>query len=120
LISVCRQERQSILPFYDLLTAPASQFLNKWFESDILKATLATDAIIGSMTSPYAQGSSYVLLHHIMGSIEGHEGSWAYVRGGMGAITQALAKSAEEKGVKIFTDSEITSILHSNGHVRGI
>jgi phytoene dehydrogenase-like protein len=103
-----------------LLTAPASQFLNKWFECEILKATLATDAIIGSMTSPHVQGSSYVLLHHIMGGIEGHEGSWAYVRGGMGAITQALAKAAEDKGVKIFTNQEIEKILHQHGEAYGI
>lgn len=108
---LCWNHREKILPFYDLLTAPASQFLNKWFESDILKATLATDAIIGSMTSPLIQGSSYVLLHHIMGSIEGAEGSWAYVRGGMGTITKALEKSALEKGVSIFCDSEIDSIM---------
>lgn len=87
LVKIAMQNKDCVLPFYDLLTAPASQFLNKWFESDILIATLATDAIIGSMTSPMIQGSSYVLLHHIMGSIEGHEGSWAYVRGGMGSIT---------------------------------
>lgn len=95
LLKIGLRNRDCVLPFYDLLTAPASQFLNKWFESDILIATLATDAIIGSMTSPMIQGSSYVLLHHVMGSFEGHEGSWAYVKGGMGSITQALAKEAK-------------------------
>lgn len=114
LVKIALKNRENVLPFYDLLTAPANQFLTKWFESDILIATLATDAIIGSMTSPNIQGSSYVLLHHIMGSIEGHEGSWAYVRGGMGSITKALAKSAEEKGVKIFTDSEIDCVILKN------
>jgi phytoene dehydrogenase-like protein len=94
--------------------------LNKWFESDILIATLATDAIIGSMTSPYIQGSSYVLLHHIMGSIEGHEGSWAYVKGGMGAISEALAKSAREKGVEIICNSDIEKVLMENKKATGI
>lgn len=111
LTKVALLNRDCVLPFYDLLTAPASQFLNKWFESDILIATLATDAIIGSMTSPMIQGSSYVLLHHIMGSIEGHEGSWAYVKGGMGSISDALAKSAKEKGVEIICNSDIEKVL---------
>jgi len=61
--------------------------LDRFFESEILKTTLATDAVIGSLLSAKSHGSAYVLLHHIMGEINGQKGSWAYVEGGMGGIT---------------------------------
>ena len=81
-----------------------------WFESDVLKATLATDAVIGAATSPKHGGSAYVLLHHVMGEAAGKKGVWAYVKGGMGAITQALAKSAVTKDVTIITDAVVEKI----------
>ena len=62
-------------------SAPMSKVLNKWFESEPLKACLATDAVIGAMLSPDTPGSGYVLLHHVMGGVEGHKGAWAYVEG---------------------------------------
>lgn len=57
--------------FYELFTAPATALLNRWFESDVLKTTLATDAVIGSMAAPSDPGSAYVLLHHVMGEAAG-------------------------------------------------
>jgi phytoene dehydrogenase-like protein len=63
----------------DLLLAPASKVLNNWFESDVLKASLATDAVIGSTASVHTPGSGYVLLHHVMGETDGEKGIWSYV-----------------------------------------
>ncbi|MEM7235684.1 MAG: NAD(P)/FAD-dependent oxidoreductase, partial [Planctomycetota bacterium] len=71
--------------FLSMLTGPASNFLDEWFESEELKTTLATDAIIGAMASPSSPGTAYVLFHHVMGETNGARGVWAYVRGGMGA-----------------------------------
>lgn len=83
-----------------MMTAPAATVLDQYFESDILKATLASDSVIGAMGSPYSQGSSYILLHHVMGEIEG-KNRWYYVKGGMGALSNYLAKLATERGVDI-------------------
>lgn len=106
--------------FYDLLTAPASKVLDKWFESEPLKACLATDAVIGAMTSPYLPGSGYVLLHHVMGEIEGVKGAWGYVQGGMGAVSQAIANCATDRGAEIFTDKPVKKILVQDGNVKGV
>ena len=78
----------------EILTAPARTILDRWFESDALKATLATDAIIGAMASPSTPGTAYVLLHHVMGECNGARGVWGYVRGGMGSLSEAIAGSA--------------------------
>ncbi len=69
-----------------MMTAPCATVLDQYFESDILKATLASDGVIGAMGSPYSQGSSYILLHHVMGEIDG-KNKWYFVKGGMGSIT---------------------------------
>jgi phytoene dehydrogenase-like protein len=94
----------------ELLTGAARPILDRWFESDILKATLATDAIIGTFQPISAPGTAYVLLHHVMGSAGGARGVWGYVEGGMGGLTQAMAKSCEEAGVRIRTGAEVASI----------
>ncbi|KAK3255004.1 hypothetical protein CYMTET_35801, partial [Cymbomonas tetramitiformis] len=95
LLSAAFRNRQVLVPFYELLTAPASHILDRWFESEILKATLATDAVIGAMAAPSQAGSAYVLLHHVMGEAAGKKGVWAYVEGGMGSISNAIAQSAQ-------------------------
>jgi phytoene dehydrogenase-like protein len=79
--------RNEIPEYVQLITAPAEMYLNKWFESDILKGMLATDSIIGAYTSPRIPGSGYVLMHHVMGEVFGQKGVWAYVQGGMGAFS---------------------------------
>nr|XP_060624184.1 pyridine nucleotide-disulfide oxidoreductase domain-containing protein 2 isoform X2 [Anolis sagrei ordinatus] len=107
--------------YYEVLTAPISKILDFWFESEPLKATLATDAVIGAMSSPHTPGSGYVLLHHVMGQIEGRQGAWGYVTGGMGALSQALARAATELGAEIFTEKKVAQILQSSdGKVRGV
>jgi phytoene dehydrogenase-like protein len=96
---------------YELLLSPAAAVLDRWFESDMLKATLATDAVIGAVTSPRLAGSAYVLLHHVMGQVNGAAGAWAYVEGGMGAISESLARSARRRGAVVRTSAPVDEIL---------
>jgi phytoene dehydrogenase-like protein len=95
----------------ELLTGAAAPILNRWFESEILKTTLATDAIIGAFTSPYQEGSAYVLMHHVMGEAGGARGVWGYVRGGMGGLADSLEKSCLELGVDIRRETSVDKIL---------
>lgn len=104
----------------EILTGAARPILDRWFESEELKATLATDAIIGAFAAPSMPGTAYVLFHHVMGECDGARGVWGYVRGGMGGITQALAAAAREHGAEIRTGAAVTRILTHNGHVRGV
>ncbi len=76
----------------EILTGAATPILDRWFESEQLKVTLATDAIIGAMASPSMPGTAYVLFHHVMGECDGVRGVWGYVRGGMGGISNAIAR----------------------------
>lgn len=112
---------KNIPEFYKLLTAPISTVLNEWFESEPLKATLGTDGVIGAWISPYSAGSGYVLLHHVMGGIDGLPGAWGYAEGGMGAVSAAIASSAREAGADIFTNIQIDSIrLNGSGEANGV
>jgi phytoene dehydrogenase-like protein len=104
----------------EVLTGPARTILDRWFESDQVKATLATDAIIGAMASPTMPGTAYVLFHHVMGETNGKRGVWAYVKGGMGGLTQALAAAARGYGVEIRVNTEVQRIDVSGGVVTGV
>ncbi|HEV2262709.1 MAG TPA: NAD(P)/FAD-dependent oxidoreductase, partial [Candidatus Rubrimentiphilum sp.] len=104
----------------EVLTGAARPILDRWFESEELKATLATDAIIGAFAAPSMPGTAYVLFHHVMGETNGRKGVWAYVRGGMGGLTQALAKAAADLGVEIRTGAEVESIDVQRGSVTGV
>ncbi|KAK3762322.1 hypothetical protein RRG08_006065 [Elysia crispata] len=106
--------------FYELMTAPAQKILDRWFESEPLKATLATDSVIGAMASPQHPGSGYVLLHHVMGELEGIKGAWAYVQGGMGAVSQAIANCAEDHGASVFCDKPVKQILTNRNKAQGV
>jgi phytoene dehydrogenase-like protein len=106
--------------FWEVLTGPASKLLNRWFESEPLKATLASDSVIGAMVSPYSPGSSYVLLHHVMGELDGKLNSWAYVEGGMGAVSEAIANYARSVGVQIHTELPVKSVLVNDGKAEGV
>ncbi|XP_057727351.1 uncharacterized protein LOC130943477 isoform X2 [Arachis stenosperma] len=103
--------QKEMVEFMDLLLAPASKVLNNWFETDVLKATLATDAVIGSTASVHTPGSGYVLLHHVMGETGGDRGVWSYVEGGMGSISKAISNAAMEAGAHIVTNSEVSQLL---------
>src|SRR5688572_5244135 len=104
----------------EILTGAATPILDRWFESEQLKVTLATDAIIGAMASPSMPGTAYVLFHHVMGECDGIRGVWGYVRGGMGGISNAIASAAREKGAEIRTNAEVTRILVEGGEAVGV
>ena len=104
----------------ELLTGAARPILERWFESDVLRATLATDAVIGTFQPISAPGTAYVLMHHVMGSAGGARGVWGYVEGGMGGLTQAMAKACREAGVEIRTEAEVASIPVIDGRVASV
>ena len=108
-------------PLTELFTAPAASILDRWFESDVLKATLATDSVIGALVSPQTPGSGYVLLHHVMGESAGRPGVWSYIRGGMGALSNAVAGAAREAGAELRTSADVTQILQNDaGRAEGV
>ncbi|XP_047458126.1 pyridine nucleotide-disulfide oxidoreductase domain-containing protein 2 [Mugil cephalus] len=112
---------KNIPDFYEIITAPIMKILTQWFESEPLRATLATDGVIGAMTSPSNPGSGYVLLHHVMGELEEEKGAWGYVEGGMGGVSQAIANAARSYGVDIFTEKDVGQILvGSDGVTKGV
>jgi phytoene dehydrogenase-like protein len=104
----------------EILTAAARTILDRWFESDEVKATLATDAIIGAFAAPSMPGTAYVLFHHVMGECDGARGVWGYVRGGMGGIARALAGAARQHGAEIRTGAPVARVLTRDGRVRGV
>jgi phytoene dehydrogenase-like protein len=104
----------------EILTGAARPILDRWFESEELKGTLATDAIIGAMASPSMPGTAYVLFHHVMGESAGKRGVWGYMRGGMGGLTQALAAVARDLRADIRCDAEVARILVRDGRAVGV
>src|SRR6185369_3954074 len=104
----------------DLFTKSAGDILDRWFESDPIKAALGFDAVVGNFASPYTPGSAYVLLHHVFGEVNGKRGQWGHALGGMGAITQAMAREALGRGVEIFTDEGVARVLTKDGNAVGI
>jgi phytoene dehydrogenase-like protein len=104
----------------EILTGAARPILDRWFESEQLKVTLATDAIIGAFAAPSMPGTAYVLFHHVMGECDGARGVWGYVRGGMGGISNALAASAKAHGAEIRTNASVARLLIRDGRVGGV
>jgi phytoene dehydrogenase-like protein len=103
----------------DLFTNSAGDYLDGWFESDPIKAVLGFDGIVGNYASPYTPGSAYVLLHHCFGEVNGKKGVWGHAIGGMGAITQAMAKSAAASSAEIRLSSPVKEILIEKGKAVG-
>jgi len=103
-----------------IATQSARDFLDGWFESPELKASLATDGVIGARGGPSTPGTAYVLFHHCMGQAAGKRGLWGFVRGGMGAITQALAQAAQRHGAQIRTETEVAQIQIRDGRAGGV
>ncbi len=112
--------RDEIVGLVKIFTQSAADFLDQWFESEQLKVTLATDGVIGANGGPKSPGTAYILLHHCMGGVNGYRGLWGFVRGGMGAVSNAIADSARAKGVKIRTSAPVAKILVSEGRARGV
>ena len=104
----------------ELLTGAARPILERWFETEVLKATLATDAIIGAFTSISSPGSAYVLLHHVMGEAGGARGVWGFVQGGMGSLSDAIAKVCTDLGVEIRREAPVNSIQTDRLGVCGV
>ena len=97
-----------------------AELLDEFFESEQIKAPLSTGGVIGVNAGPRTPGTVYVKYHHLIGSLDGHQGAWGYVRGGMGAIPQALAAFGRERGVEIVTDAEVAEIDVVDGQARGV
>ena len=104
----------------DLFTLSAVEWLDRWFESEPLRACLAFDSVVGNFASPHTPGSAYVLLHHVFGEVNGKRGAWGHAIGGMGAITQAMAAEARTRGVELRTDSPVACIEVRDGEARGV
>lgn len=104
----------------DLFAKSAGDLLDSWFEGEPLKAALGWDSVVGNFASPYTPGSAYVLLHHVFGEVNGKTGVWGHAIGGMGAITQAMAKECLARGVRIDTDAEVAQVLVKGGRAVGV
>ena len=103
-----------------LMTMSAVDFLDQWFETDVLKATMSASGIIGTFLGVRSPGTAYVLLHHYMGEIDGAFRSWGLARGGTGAISNAIADAAREAGAEIRTEAPIAKITVKDGQARGV
>jgi phytoene dehydrogenase-like protein len=103
-----------------LMTMSAIDFLDQWFETDVLKATMSASGIIGTFLGVCSPGTAYVLLHHYMGEIDGAFRAWGFARGGTGALSNAIADAAREAGAEIRTKSPIAKIIVKTGKAKGV
>ena len=103
-----------------LFATSAGEYLDGWFESDPIKAAYGFDGIVGNYASPYTPGSAYVLLHHVFGEVNGKKGAWGHAIGGMGAITQAMAKSAAARGAVIRTSTPVREVIVEGNRAVGV
>ena len=111
------QQKRDVL---DLFTLSAADWLDRWFESDPIKACFGFDSVVGHFASPYSPGTAYVLLHHVFGEVNGKKGAWGHAIGGMGAITQAMRRQAESLGVEIRTGIGVARIVSKDGRAAGV
>ncbi|MFK7955936.1 MAG: phytoene desaturase family protein [Lysobacterales bacterium] len=103
-----------------LFSKSASEVLDQWFEHPQVKAAFAFDAVVGNYAAPSTPGSAYVLLHHVFGEVNGRSGAWGHAIGGMGAITQAMAKRAQELGVSLRLNAQVQSVVTHGGRCTGV
>jgi phytoene dehydrogenase-like protein len=103
-----------------LFATSAGDYLDGWFESDPIKAAYGFDGIVGNYASPYTPGSAYVLLHHVFGEVNGKKGAWGHAIGGMGAITQAMARSAQARGATIRVSTPVREVLVEGDRAVGV
>src|SRR5688572_18075204 len=104
----------------EILAGAATPILDSWFESEQLKVTLATDAIIGANASPSLPGTAYILFHHVMGECDGVRGVWGYMRGGMGSLSESLASACRSYGADIFLSTPVERINVRDGRAAGV
>jgi phytoene dehydrogenase-like protein len=103
-----------------LMTMSAADFLDQWFETDCLKATMSASGIIGTYLGPRSPGTAYVLLHHYMGEIDGAARAWGFHKGGTGGIADALARAAESFGAEIRCNAPVAEVVVKNGRATGV
>jgi phytoene dehydrogenase-like protein len=101
-------------------TTSVGDYLNEYFETDVIKAQFAGSGIIGTALGVYSPGTAYVLLHHYMGDVDGNVGAWGFARGGMGAISGALAKAFQSYGGEIICDANVDEIIVKGGRATGV
>jgi phytoene dehydrogenase-like protein len=111
---------RDVVALVKIFTQSAADFLDEWFESEEVKVTLATDGVIGANGGPRSPGTAYILLHHCMGGVAGHRGLWGFVRGGMGAVSEAIAASARARGVTVRTSAAVAKVLVRAGRAQGV
>src|ERR671925_247498 len=105
---------------FDLFTKSAADYLDGWFESELVKTSFGFDAVVGDYASPYTPGTAYVMLHHAFGEVNGKKRVWGHALGGMGAISEAIAKAARAHGVEIETSAPAREVIVEGGRVTGI
>jgi phytoene dehydrogenase-like protein len=103
-----------------LFAMSAGDYLDRWFESDPIKAVFGFDGVVGNYASPYSGGSAYVLLHHVFGEVNGKKGAWGHALGGMGAISQAMAAAARARGVEIRLETAVRRVLVEGERAVGV
>jgi len=113
-------DRQHLMTLSGLMTMSAVDFLEQWFETDPLIATLSASGIIGTFLGPRSPGTAYVLLHHYMGEIDGHYRAWGFARGGTGSVAEALRASAESFGAEVRTSAGVEQVMVKNGRAVGV
>ena len=111
---------RELYEYIRFFTMSAAEFLEDYFENDLIRATMASPGIIGTALGVYSPGSAYVLLHHVMGDVDGNIGAWGLARGGMGAISNALAGALQEHGGEILTNAPVQQIIVKNGRAVGV
>ena len=117
LYSLGEQTIYDTIRFY---TMSVAEYLDEYFESDVIKAALSGSGIIGTGLGPYSPGTAYVLLHHYMGEVDGSIGSWGFARGGMGSIAKALADAFRDHDGELLTDAEVSQIIVKGGRAKGV
>src|SRR5215217_4899930 len=110
------EERRHLLDFF---TKSAGEILRRYFREDLVQALFGFDAVVGNYASPESAGSAYVLLHHVFGEAAGVPGAWGHAIGGMGSITQAMARACREKGVEIVTEAPVEELIVERGRAAG-
>ena len=113
-------DEEHLYTLVKLMTMSSADFLEQWFETDVLKATLSASGIIGTFLGPRSPGTAYVLLHHYMGEIDGNFRAWGFAKGGTGAIAEAIAGAAREFGAEVRTNAPVARLLVKNGATAGV
>ncbi|MCL4852150.1 MAG: NAD(P)/FAD-dependent oxidoreductase [Bryobacteraceae bacterium] len=113
-------QRRDMIALVKIFTQSAAEYLDEWFESEQVKVTLATDGVIGANGGPRSPGTAYILLHHCMGGVAGKRGLWGFVRGGMGAVSEAIAGAAKAAGAIIRTNAEVEKIRIAGNRATGV